>query len=143
MTFRGLPTIITGSAVGVGVKVGDGLLVGCVVAVAVGSGEGEFIAVVGAIRLILGVGVADTANGGSVRHAASRNNEVRMIASRIITTEFIDFLRKAQVLLIFNSPGNPVINSNNFHIKIRLYQAAKFVSVVKNTLKKCREANIH
>ena len=84
ITFLGTPEIVIGSAVGVGVKVGDGRLVGRLVGLVVGNGVGEAVAVAEGARLVLEATVVTVVGGISVRQAASSNNETRMIASRVI-----------------------------------------------------------
>ena len=85
---------MTGTAVGVDVLVGDGWEVGCLVGVTDGNGVCEAVAVVGGAWLVLGIDGGAVGGGISDRHAANRNNETRMIASRFIASEFIGFSKK-------------------------------------------------
>ena len=97
---------MTGPAVGVGVIVGAGWEVGWLVGVTDGKGVCKAMAVVGGVWLALGVDVLVVGGGISDRHAANRNNETRMIASRFIASEFIGFSKKLVAKLMFCSPEN-------------------------------------
>lgn len=98
-TFLGFPATDTGSAIGVGVKVGDGIMVGLIVGRTGGIGVGGLVIVGVGIWLIpVVVGVTVTSEGSGLQ-AASKKNSARMMASRTIGRKFIYSRQKVFVLL--------------------------------------------